>query len=79
MLKEQEIRSKYERRNTTGNQQCIFINNAVVGAILVVSRVDGGVARQQQLHDVNARVTMLRGGIVQGGIIAKETGNQEQM
>ena len=59
MLREQEIRSIYERRNTTGNQLCIFINNTVVGAILFVSRVDGGVARQQQLHDVNATI---RGG-----------------
>jgi hypothetical protein len=56
MLKEQEIRSKYERQKTTGNQQCILINNAVVGAIQAVSRVDGGVARQQQLDDVNATI-----------------------
>jgi hypothetical protein len=60
-LKEQEIslnqeREKHHGHNTTENQQCIFINNAVVGAILVVSRVDGGVARQQQLDDVNATI-----------------------
>ena len=57
MLKEQGIRRKYDydqMHNATENRQCIFINNAVVGAILVVSRVDGGVARQQQLDDFNA-------------------------
>jgi hypothetical protein len=53
LLKEQEIRGKYERQNTTGNQQCILINNAVLGAIPVAFRVDGGVARQQQPDDVN--------------------------
>ena len=49
-LKEQEIRSKYHRHNTTQNQKCMFISNAVVRAIQAGSRVDGGVARQQQLH-----------------------------
>jgi hypothetical protein len=33
---------------------------AVVGAIPVASRVDGGVARQQQLHDVNVTITVGR-------------------
>ena len=56
LLKEQEIRSKYHRHNTTQNQQCMFISNAVVRAILVVSRVDGGVARQQQLHHGNVTI-----------------------
>ena len=37
--------------NTTENQERIFINNVVVRAIPAVSRVDGGVARQQQLRD----------------------------
>jgi hypothetical protein len=53
LLKKQQIRSKYHMHNTTQNQQCIFISNAVVGAILAVSCVDGGVARQHQLHDSN--------------------------
>jgi hypothetical protein len=43
------------------NQKCIFISNAAVGAIPVVSRVDGGVARQQQLGDFNAT---FQGGVV---------------
>ena len=52
-LKEQEIRSKYQGHNT------MFIYNAVVGAIPVISRVDGGVARQQQLDgfDATSRTT----------------------
>ena len=49
LLKEQEMRSKYKRHN-----KCILINNAVVGAILFVSHVDGGVTRQQKLDDGNA-------------------------
>jgi hypothetical protein len=53
LLKEQEIRSKYHRHNTTQNQQCIVISNAVVRVIPAVSRIDGGVARQQQLHHGN--------------------------
>jgi hypothetical protein len=32
----------------------MLINNAVVGAIPVISRVDVGVARQQQLDDFDA-------------------------
>ncbi len=75
MLKEQEIISKYHRHNTTQKQQCTLISNAVVGAIPVVSRVDGGVARQQQLHDGNATI---RGGIVKGGHIAKGTNRKSE-
>ena len=44
------------------------------GAIQFVSRVDGGVARQQQLDDVNATTI---NGEMQGSLIAKGTGNQE--
>ncbi len=47
------------------NQQRTFINNAVVGAIHVVSRVDGGVERQQQLNDANA--------IIPGGLVGSST------
>jgi hypothetical protein len=43
------------------NQKCIFINNEAVGAIPAGSRVDGGVARQQQLGDFNVTA---RGGVV---------------
>jgi hypothetical protein len=55
-LKQQEIRSKHQRHKTTENQQCFGINNAVAGAILLVFRVDGGVARQQQLRDFNMTI-----------------------
>jgi hypothetical protein len=73
LLKEQNIRSKHMRHNTTQNQQRIFINIAGVGAILVVNGVNGGVARQQQLSDFN--VTIL-GGAMQGSGIAEGTGDQ---
>jgi hypothetical protein len=46
-------------QNATSNHQRNFINNAGVGAILVVSGVNGGVARQQQLGDFNVT---FRGG-----------------
>jgi hypothetical protein len=52
------------------------ISNAVVGAIHAVSRVNGGVARQQQLDDFNATI---RSGAVYGGITDRGTGNQEQI
>ena len=39
----------------------MHINNAVAGAILSGSRVDCGVARQQQLHDLDATII---GGLV---------------
>jgi hypothetical protein len=57
LLKEQEIMSKYQRNKATENQQSIFINNAEERAILAGSRVDGGVARQQQLDDGNVTLT----------------------
>ena len=76
LLKEQNIRSKYMRHNTTQNQQRIFINSAGVGTIPGVSRVNGGVARQQQLGDFN--VTIL-GGAMQGSGIAEGTGDQGQI
>ena len=76
MLQQQGMRSKYERRNTTENQNCRFIRNAVVEAIHAVSRVNGGIARQQQLDDFN---TTIRSGSVYGGITARGTGNQEQI
>ena len=60
-LKEQSIRSKYQRHNTTEHRQSNFINNAAIGAIPAGSRVDGGVARQQQLGDFNATI---QGGVV---------------
>ena len=47
--------------NTAENQKCVFVNNAEVGVILYTSRVDGGVARQQQLDDFNMTT---RGGVV---------------
>ncbi len=57
ILIEQEIGSKYKRHGRGATQQKIgnafSNNNAVVGAIPAVIRVDGGAARQQQLHDVN--------------------------
>jgi hypothetical protein len=41
------------------------MNNAVVGAIQFVSRVDSGVARQQQLDEFNATMRVYtRGGVV---------------
>ena len=70
------MRSKYERQNTSENQQCRFIRNAVVEAIHAVSRVNGGVARQQQLDDFNATI---RSGAVYGGITARGPGSQEQI
>ena len=51
-------------------------SNAGVRAVPGVSRVDGGVARQQQLDDFN--VTIL-GGAMQGSGIAEGTGYQEQI
>jgi len=59
LLQEQKIRSEHQRHNTTENQQCFGINNAGAGAIPPTSRVDGGVARQQQLRDFN--VTIING------------------
>jgi hypothetical protein len=41
----------------------------------VVSRVDGGVARQQQLDDFNA---IMNGSLVQGCGIATGKGNQDR-
>ncbi len=76
IAKEQEIRSNCRRHNTTKTRQCIFINNAVVGAIPVASRVNNGIARQQQLDDFNMTKA---GGLVQGAGTAEGTGNQEQM
>ena len=77
LLKEQEIRSKCQRRNTTEHQQSIF-NQQCRGRVEIpeVSRIDGGVARQQQLDDFNVT---LRGGDVQRGPFAEGTGNQKQM
>jgi hypothetical protein len=43
-------------QNATSNHQRNFINNAGVGAILVVSGVNGGVARQQQLDGSNVTI-----------------------
>ena len=59
-------------KGTTHQKMC----NAVVEAIHAVSRVNGGVARQQQLDDFNATI---RSGAVYGGITARGTGTQEQM
>jgi hypothetical protein len=49
--------------NATENQRCIFINNAMVVAIPAESRVDGRVAQQQQLYNVNVT---FRGGDMYG-------------
>ncbi len=90
LLKEQEMRSKCQRRNTTEHQQSIFNQQCrcrgeihviviiiVFGFVLCcVGCVDGGVARQQQLHDFNVT---LRGGDVQRGPVAEGTGNEKQM
>ena len=57
LLTEQEIRSKSQKHNTTENQERILINVAVVEVIPAVSRVDGGVARQQQPGDGNVIFT----------------------
>jgi hypothetical protein len=54
----------------------MFMNNALVGAMPAGSRVDGCVARQQQLDDVDVTI---RGGEMQRGLIAKGTGDQEQI
>jgi hypothetical protein len=70
------MRGKYERHNTTENLQCRFIRHAVVEAIHAVSRVNGGVARQQQLGDFRATI---RSGAVYGCITARGKGNQEQI
>jgi hypothetical protein len=45
----------------TRARQCVIKQHAAVGAIPFVSRVDGCVARQQQLDDVNVT---FRGGQV---------------
>jgi hypothetical protein len=84
LLKEQEIGSKCQRRNTTQKNltqhhnisRAFSINNAgEVRKIQVVSRIDGGVARQQQPDDFN---TTLRSGDVQRGPFAERTGNEKQ-
>ena len=65
LLKEQEISSKCQRRNTTAHQQSVFNQQCRCRAeIPEVSRIDGGVARQQQLDHFNVT---LRGGDVQRG------------
>jgi hypothetical protein len=71
LLKEQEIKSKCQRRNTTEHQQSIF-NQQCRGRAEIpeVSCIDGGVARQQQLDDFNVT---LRGGDVQRGLLAEGT------
>jgi len=74
LLRKQEIRSKHQRHNTTENQQCFVISNAGAESILVVSRVDGGVARQQQLRDFN--VTTLGGEMQWGTIANRKSGSQ---
>jgi hypothetical protein len=61
-LKAKEIRGKYQRHSTTENQQFISNNNAVKGAIPVFSHVDGGVVRQQQLHDLDVTPRTRGGG-----------------
>jgi hypothetical protein len=48
---EQISEAQYNRKS-----KCIFIHNAVVGAIPAVSRVDGSVVRQQQLDNVKVTV-----------------------
>ena len=88
LLKEQEIGSKCQRRNRTEHQQSIFnqqcrcreeIHGSCVRSAIVVFFAlccfDGGVARQQQLDDLNVT---LRGGDVQGVPVAEGTGNQQQ-
>ncbi len=78
LLKEQEMRSKCQRRNTTEHQQLSIFNQQCRcrAEIPKVSRIDGGVARQQQLHDFNVT---LRGGDVQRGPFAEGKRNQKQM
>ena len=77
MLKEQEINSKCQKRNIAEHQQCVFNQQCRCSEeIPEVSRIDGGVARQQQLDDFNMT---LRCGNVQGGPVAEGTGNQKQM
>ena len=88
LLKEQEMRSKCQRRNTTEYQQSIFnqqcrcraeihvIIRVVNNSVFVLCCVDGGVARQQQLDDFSVT---LRSGDVQRGPFAEGTGNEKKM